>query len=148
MNKGMVISVEIIHLLKWIIEHGKEGLDALIAEAIEAGCLEIDDQLRFDGTANAMSFQKVIVDMIAFFENSVDEHVSGVLDSTPAAQRLVDYLQNTRIDQGLVLDAIRTTTLHLKNSKSGKKMLQEDVFKKMLLNLLKSWKPSKDDAFA
>lgn len=148
MNKGMIVSVEIIHLLKWIMDHGKDGLAALVTQAIAAGCLDIDENIRFDSSLNVANFQKVILEMITFFEDSIDDHVTGVAGVIPAVEKFKAQLKASKIDQGLIFDAIRMTTLHFKDLKSNGESQQEELLRAMLINFLKSWKPSKDDARA
>jgi hypothetical protein len=151
MGNGLIISVEVIHLLKWIMEHGQEDLNSLVTKAINHGCLDIDENARFDSAKNLADFQQVILSVVASLERSVDKYAAGSGNIAPAVEMLMERLWGCNLDPDLIINSVRMTSLNLgKSTKSNGTALpaQEDILQSIFANLLKKWKPGKKDTQA
>lgn len=147
MREGLVVSVEVIRLLKWIIEQGTTEFSAIVDQAIADGSLNIDEDERFDSDKNLNDFQAVILGMISFLEKSIDKHVANTITIAPAAEELLCRLNACKLDPELIVSTIRTASINVKNN-ARRGMVEEHskVVKNMMFNLLRKWRPTKDDA--
>lgn len=147
MREGLVVSVEVIRLLKWIIERGANDLAIIIDKAIADGSLNIDENERFDSEKNLNDFQAVILGIIDFLEKSIDKHIVNTITIAPAAEELICKLNSCKLDPELIVSTIRTASINVKNN-ARHGMVEEHgkVVKNMMFNLLRKWKPAKDDA--
>ena len=151
MSNGLIISVEVIHLLKWIMEHGQEDLNSLVTKAIDHGCLDINENTRFDSTKNLAAFQQVVFSLVAFLERGVDKYAASNGNMTPAVEMLMEKLWGCKLDPDLIINSVRTASLKSRNDvqcKEAPLLGQEDLLQSIFSNLLKKWKPGKKDTQA
>jgi len=149
MSSGLIVSVEAIRLLKWILENQRQDFEVIVASAMAHGCLDIDDESRFDSSQNLNDFQDVICDLINFLEQNVDKYASGSINMVPATEALLDLLSSSKLDPELILGSVRAVSLRADNAaKKGFMQTQDKVVKSILTNLLRKWRPGKKDAVA
>lgn len=152
MNNRLVVSVEVISLLKWIIENSEEELNDLVGNAIVGGCLDVDESSRFDTEKNLTEFQEVAMQFLALFEKNISKHTYHSKDLNPAVDELMIRLGPCNLDPVLIVNSIKTTSMNLKKTYQGRGahpvLTQEDILRDLLANVLKNWQPGDYDAQA
>jgi len=151
MSIGLMVSVEVIYLLKWIIEHGEEALDVLITKAIEGGCLEASENSQLPSEQSLLEFQNVFMRIITCLEQSIDKHTARHHGSVVSPELLMDRLQGCRLKPELIIASVKAANVYGRDllKKNPEAIFsEEDALKKVFACLLKGWKPSKRDAHA
>ncbi len=140
----LVISYELLQLMEWIVEHESESLKKLIIRALKRG---FDDQLKqsqnYKELYSAEDMQNNVIDFLALIEALLieatnEKEVDSIIQKNlmPA----IDHVDTSNCDSSTLKSsiAIASSKIH-KNSK-------ENVQEIFLKELLKRWKPNKNNS--
>lgn len=145
-NNGLVISVEMIHLLKWIIENAEPEINNLIGKALDSGAMLDFVSDRSDTERSAEELQNVILSLIVFFENQIKRYTSIASSCTSFSNvdSFFTCLENSSIDPILILFSIRQAIFDLKRQQDqfgfeptqlDQEVLKQEIFKNVLTSL-------------
>ncbi len=140
----LVISYELLQLMEWIVEHESDALKKLIIRALKRG---FDDQLKqsqnYKELYSAEDMQNNVIDFLALLEALLieatnEKEVDSIIQKNlmPA----IDHVDTANCDSSTLKSsiAIATSKMH-RNSK-------ENVQEIFLKELLKRWKPNKNNS--
>jgi hypothetical protein len=139
-NNQCELSYELLHLLKWLLEHESSTLKKIIARAVRSGLRE---QLSTNNPLNGMnseSIQNSIIDFLDLLDFLLHEAISDNSLRKALEQNLmpaVHKIDSNVCDRATVQGSLDKTTDHLEHfpNANAKELLYKE--------LLKRWKPSK-----
>ena len=138
-NDQFVLSLEMLHLLLWLVEHEAESLKKIIHKALNNG---LSDQIKKSLHANEPlvleQAQYSVIDFLELTEillaEATMEHTANAViqrNKIPA----LDHIDSTQCDTATIKSSVTSAT-----SKMHK---DADMQETMLRELLKRWKPNK-----
>ena len=140
-SQQLVISYELLCLLRWIIEYDSEKIKQIIAKALPAGLKQ--DIQDIDNPNSVRSLEDIQQSMIEFFsmleafllESMHEQEVQNTLEKNlmPA----IDHIDSTICDDNTVRSSIETVASRMKLN--PQKNAQELLFEE----LLRLWQPDK-----
>ena len=137
-DRQVVVSLELVKLIEWILEHENEGLRRLINRAVFKGMISNRPSQDFESLDDMNQY---IVDFLAKMESFLDKAVEKQVmknvqknDILPA----VRYIDTTSCDTSLIEQTLERITNKLPNptNESPKELLIKE--------LLKRWNPGKN----
>ncbi len=173
MNSSLSLSFELVYLMKWLLQHEKKMLNALVKHAIKNGFAhdlkKINDH---NHTETADQFYTTILDFLVFFEDTLINNLDSItLDQETERSILpaIKKMDNGNFDIQTMRASIQQTKEVLSQTQknhtqkqaqstlepTGSQSLsqqhtqpepsQEEVKKLLFEHILKNWNPSKND---
>ena len=138
-DNQFVISIELLKIIGWLLEHKQESIKALMAEALtDLSTANVNNENNTEH--NADHLQETIIDFFALLETlmseiSQEEEVKKIVQKNliPA----IDHIDASECDKVTVALSVDKATSVC--AKSATKSAQDVMFKE----LLKRWKPQK-----
>lgn len=138
-TEQLVISYELLFILRWMIEHEVDGLKNLILQAITSS--EKEKQTTENTNASFSDDMKhTIVDLFDLLEALLSEAINEQAVNKIVERNLmpaIDHIDASLCDEKIVRQSIEKTTQML--DKGSHEQAQSLLFKE----LLKQWKPNK-----
>lgn len=137
-ENNFVVSIELLLLVQWLLEHERESLKKLVVKALQHGLLQElqtpRDNLNYD------DLQQSIIDLFNYLEDSVST-LMPQYDVDQVIQRAmipaIDHIDKQQCDQEALEASIAKASTNLT---SVPKQELKDILCK---ELLKQWKPQK-----
>lgn len=145
MNK-MILSFEIICLLKWILENKKDDLSNILKKALQEGCLDLYDEISSEAN-DVLLFSETIAQYVAIFEELIDDYLKENIEHKEHAKVIDVFLKRvltSNLDRNLILKCLK----HSDYKKAAENLSEEDLLKIMYKRLLTEWIPSPLDPSA
>jgi hypothetical protein len=139
-NDQFTISVELLRLMQWIIEHDQEGLKRLMSRALSRGLNKKINSAQDAVTESSESAHHSIIDFFLLME--------AILIETVNENAVKDVLQRNLIPSVNRIDTTEcdTDTVRFSLERATSKMQmnpQESPRDLLLKELIKNWKPNK-----
>lgn len=139
-----VISYELLHILHWILKYEKKELMQLLERAFQKGSDNANNNHdMYEQIQESDKLQNSIVDFFAFLEDQVaflsnnqstSKMMQGKLSQT------LDHIDQKAFDPSIITSSMKTTAEKISPQK---KQQAKELF---LKELLKQWKPKKDNS--
>lgn len=155
LNEGLTmttqtsISLELLCLINWLLEHDKASLRAMVKRALEKGFSQ--DLQNLDASEPDDAMYGVLFDLIEFLEGCLFDHLSDIKMDEKIQERIVPMLQKL---EGRTID-MRTLWLSMQQTKTQiNEQKQEDAALEtkrldaqdiLVTQLLKNWKPDNSE---
>lgn len=142
-NDKLIISYELLQLMEWMVENESEPLKKFIAKALKHGFeVRLKEVKKYKEFYSPEQMQNTIIDFLGLlevllFEITNEQEVNNVIQKNmmPA----IDHIDINNCDSSILKTSIDVAT-----SKIQKKP-KENVQEIFLKELLKRWKPSKNN---
>ncbi len=143
-NNQFVITYELLSLLLWIIEHEDETLVKIVKKAFAAG---LQDEMKRDQPVNDAQLLEEAQQGIVDFFGMLESHMLEVMHEQSVQRALEKNLLPAidQIDTAICDDA--TVRMSVEKATSSTKASEETAKKILYKELLKHWKPGKNQSF-
>ncbi len=134
------LSYELLHLLKWLIEHESPTLKKMVARALRNGLREeLHSSNAFVSDVTSEAVQTSIVDFLDLIDALLHETISESSIKRALEQNLmpaINKIDSTICDKATLQGSLDKTTDHLEHhpNANGKELLFKEI--------LKRWKPN------
>lgn len=145
MSFGLVISAEMIFILKWILEQKKDVLVKLIKEALEADSSY--EMIFKNNAANSLIFNDVILQITELFEEEIEKFFA-TSEIHFNEDDILKNMQFTNLPKKFLHNLIKKSSKHVTKKEVANKMTKQEMIHEIRLDILKNWNPAKNDASA
>lgn len=138
-NSQFVMSYEILHLLKWLLENEQESLKKIISKSINNGLI---NELNLEHTSKTHEdhLQQNIIDFFSLLEILLYEVLNETEFNKLSSRNIlpaIDNIDSTIFDNSIIeMSIAKATSMHKLSSK-------EDMKTTLCKELLKRWRPDK-----
>ena len=150
MNSNLSVSAELIHLLGWLLKHERKALLYLVNKSVASGLLtEIDQHsnVLYDEKLHA-----ILHDFLAFMEESLVESVQNTPTGAQVEEKLISdvrKIDSCALNKKILKQSIHQVKKHLhyrdQTKNAPESTPNKDAARLLFKQLLKNWKPTKQD---
>lgn len=141
MDKHLSLSFELIYLMGWLLKHEKGMLNSLIKHALKNGLAEDLEKIHLDSQTDAsQELQATILEFLAFLERALAKNLDASLETSSTDRQDTAEIK-TRLERAKQLLSKELSSQQEKNQKTDDKAPKKSSFNQVL----KNWKPSKND---
>ena len=141
------ISLELLCLMRWLLENDQKALESMVKRALENGFAQ--ELQNIDASEADEAMHTVLFDLFDFLDACLLEHLSEVKMDSKVQERIVPMLQKL---EGRNID-IKTLWLSMQQTKSKMQEQKEnkmenkqpDAQEVLVTQLLKNWKPNNSE---
>lgn len=143
-EKNIVLSYELLYLLRWLIEHESSALKKLVKKALKSGALKSTNTTIHDYVEIHISdpnIQQSILEFLGFMDSllMLVEHEEGTyLMNNPSIPAL-NKIDSTICRQEVLQACLEQASLELQSNPN------QNIQELLLKELLKRWKPTKKE---
>lgn len=145
MDVDISISIELLILLDWLINKDKGSLDNIVENALESGLYQkLDMATDINNPELLELLYPTVIDFLLLLENSLAQKLVTKQNQTLNSREILPVLRK------LNLKDINLDTLYLSTSQANKKLKNhkvslENTQRTLFEQILKNWKPNKDN---
>lgn len=139
-NDQFTISIELLRLMQWIVEHDQEGLKRLISRAISQGLNKKITTQREDVPQTSEGTHHDIIDFFLLMETLLIESMNENVVKTALQKNLipaVNAIDSAALDNQTVRFSLERATNQMQLNP------QENPRDLLLKEIIKNWKPNK-----
>ena len=150
MSHNFTLSMEIIQLLEWLLEHEESRIRVLIKKALHDGLTQkITRAIHAESAENSEELQEVFFDFLAFLESTLSDELEVTGEHRELQENLGKTMQRLNIrniDPKITVACIQETLQELRKDSRSPIMPNKTITRQMLLGkLIKHWKPHSND---
>lgn len=147
MDKHLSLSFELIYLMGWLLKHEKGMLNSLIKHALKNGLAQDLEKVNFDEHGEvSQELQSIILEFLGFLERSLAKNLDASHDEMHHSEKGLKQQDTQEIKLRLQrAKQLLAKELASRNQEADSKQASKEPRKDTLDQVLKTWKPSKND---